>query len=559
MIDLKFKTKSQEMIFCDQSTGQLANAWNLQPATHYDVFIVIENFGDHEAPNVQLNITHGPVGIGFTDQVDLITLDPVGVLVPPGSQATYKFVYQTEPLGYHTCLCAKIVPNINPSIVYSPATYNQCISQNTTVVGIPVGGGATSFLVYGLASPSINLSVTETGAGASWHPKISAPALIPSIGNTTPTSAPFHLNNLTPNHDPYVMSLHVNPIAGASDHTFHIEGKDLAGNSVGSVDIKIQGKPAEMWVAPAPFIYGGYHSQDIRLLDINTNQEKFVGEELDAGTPYNLSVRVYNSSTTPAENTVVKFWSIPGGIASDGIQLLYSKIVTVPGINNGGFIEVPSDTPFTSATIAEHHRCAGVSIYNSLSPLCATDANTAAETQMLINNTSYIPSCAAWRNTNSKTAKAGSKIKTPIELGIYHKDFGPGPVEIVVQHNHIPIDWYKNTKVIEIMNMHKSAGITPNLPIYLWPALKETLKMIDLKTRISMKPKSQVEGKYKNGIFIINPKEGIKASFIISMEIPKSLKSGDIILMKVIANYAKSGKLPVRSVEFLEILHVTGN
>ena len=234
------------------------------------------------------------------------------------------------------------------------------------------------------------------------------------------------------------------------------------------------------------------------------------------------------------------------------------KTITVPprvGINDG-WIKVDSDTDFISASQAEHHRCAGVSIYNPLSTLCANDANTAGETQLLINNTSYIPSCAAWRNTDSADVTAGGIIRHQFGLGKYHRIFGPGPVEIEVQTLHVPIEWYKNRRVIEIQDMLRSGGVKHNSPMFLWPAFKDTLKGADLKIGFKMSPNSRVEGITKGDRFIIKPKEDVEASFIVSGKVPKAMNHGDVILMKVIAHYPQTGKLPGRSVEFLQVFHV---
>jgi len=167
------------------------------------------------------------------------------------------------------------------------------------------------------------------------------------------------------------------------------------------------------------------------------------------------------------------------------------------------------------------------------------------------------PGCSAWRNTDSLPVFAGGPYHIKLNLGIYKKVFGPGPVEINMIAKHVPVEWQKDTKAIETEKLLKSIGVERRMPLYLLPAFRETHAPIDLKPQFKMDEKSKAQGKGTGSKFLIEPVAEQDAPFTISGTVPKETKNGDIILVTVTAKYPGNKKSPAKSIEFLAALHVT--
>jgi aspartate 1-decarboxylase len=129
-------------------------------------------------------------------------------------------------------------------------------------------------------------------------------------------------------------------------------------------------------------------------------------------------------------------------------------------------------------------------------------------------------------------------------------------VEIILQTLYVPVEWNKNAEVIKTESILKSTGNQGKIPLYMLHSLREIMKPIDIKANLKSKNAVKIEsGKSKN-TFIIHPKE-IQTQIEINGEMPKDTKNGDVVLVKITANYPKFEKTPAKSVEFLEVLHVT--
>ena len=92
---------------------------------------------------------------------------------------------------------------------------------------------------------------------------------------------------------------------------------------------------------PQPYIGNGtYQSPDIILTDSSGNPVMLGGQpmgpwdtQLAPNTNYGLSAHIHNDSGVAAPDTVVRFWSFAGGVASAG-TLLSEVVATDPGGRN---------------------------------------------------------------------------------------------------------------------------------------------------------------------------------------------------------------------------------
>jgi hypothetical protein len=556
---LTFKTLPQQMIFVDPVTLAFTNANTLLPNKDYDVYFTLQNDSPVAVANVTVSITHSAFGIGLPGGNTLLT-PPVVIfaIVPPmafgiNGQATAKFTFHT-PAGGHGCLVAKIDSN------------GVCLNQNSSVIGVPSGATSTTgFLVFGNTSSNVTLTLTEkietaggitnVPPGPGWSPKMIAP---PGFGPAAPTVSPLMLTGLVAT-DFYNVGLQVSIPAGAVDsHIFHIIGKDTnTGAYLGEVEIRL--KPAGANLEPSrPFIFGGYQSEDVILTDPLTGIDVPLGGApggawdtlLRANTNYGFSARVHNDSNTPAVNTVVRFWKFPGGVSSAG-TLVDIQTVTVPANSS---VIVHSAHPFISAP-SQQHACAVVSIYNALGGRCNVDAV----------NSINVPDpgsdghigCSAWRNTDSMWAHLGFPWSFELDFGLQNRTWGPGPVEIKVLAHHVPFDWMKNPKFIETDTMLNAAGVRAKKTMFLLPSIRETFKKVDLDIKMKTYEGKQIEPAKDKSAFAMVLAKGKKTAFEIAGNIPKDAKKGDILLVKITANYPKTDNTPAKNIEFLQVLHVT--
>ena len=558
---LSFLTNPQQMIFVDTVSGTLTSAGSLLPNHDYYVFFTIQNDGNNAEFNVVISLTHSPFGIGLPGGTNLMTPNPIIIpMVPPAAfgvngQALASFTYSTPP-GGHACIVARIVSN------------GICLNQNTTVIGVPSGASSiTSFMVYGAMSSNVRLQLTETidtlggiinvPPGPSWTPRMIAP---PGFGPNVPTASPLILTGLASTGF-YSVGLQVTIPAGATDaHIFNIKGYDNVTNAyLGEVDIRLE--PASIpVVACNPFIFGGYQSADIILIDPLTGTEVPLGGApggawdtlLRANTNYGFAANIHNASPTPAVNTVVRFWQFPGGLASIG-TLVDVKTVTIQANNS---LVVHSDHPFHSPPL-NHHSCAVVSIYNAMASTCNIDAVTAVQVPNP-GGPGHI-GCSAWRNTDSMWVYIGLPWHFNLDIDSYEilsPDPG-GPVEINMIAQHVPFDWMKNPKYLETDALLKAADIHANKPMFLLPDLRKTFKNIDLNMKVKMQEGGKIEYNKEKSAYSISLFKGCKTEFEIAGDIPKNAKKGDIILVNVTALYPKSKRAAAKTIEYLQVLHIT--
>jgi hypothetical protein len=556
---LSFLTKPQQMIFVDPVTHAFTNANSLLPNKDYDVYFTIQNDSPVAILGETVSLSHSAFGIGLPGGNTLFTPPTVTfAVIPPkafgiNGQATGTFIFHS-PAGGHGCIVAKINSN------------GVCLNQNSSVISVPAGAPSTTgFLVFGHAAPNVTLTLTEkvdtagvisnATAANTWKPKMIAP---PGFGPAVPTASPLLLHGLIAT-DFYTVGLLVDPaLSQTLTHIFTIVGTNTnTGAYIGEVVLRLV--PSAVVLDPCrPFIFGGYQSADVILIDPLTNIEVPLGGApggawdtlLRANTNYGFAARVHNDSDTPAVNTVVRFWNFPGGVAANG-TLVDIQTVIVPA---NGFIIVHSAHPFHSAPLNQHN-CAVVSIYNAMAGRCTIDAVTAVDVPDPGYN-GYI-SCSAWRNTDSMYVHIGFPWKFYVDLGLPHPIWGPGPVEIKVIAQHVPFDWIKKPKFIETDAMLKSAGVQTDKAMFLLPALRETFKDIDLDIKVKMKEGGKMEHGIDKFSHAISLAKGTKTAFEVAGTIPKDAKEGDIMLVKVTAHYPKTKLATAKNIEFLQVLHVT--
>jgi hypothetical protein len=229
-------------------------------------------------------VQHSAFGIGAPGGTSGI-VQPSPVDVPPAGPggpglATVSFQFHTPP-GGHGCLSAQIMPN------------GAILAQNTDIASLPVGTtSAYSFLVYNpnTAPEEMTLRLVErSGSGGavpaanSWHPLFVAPPLTAPSG-ANPTA--YLLQLATKSF--YAVNIQVTiPPAATQSHGFHITGW-VKGAEVGEVDITIR-PVTGAWVAPDPYVHGGYQSADVILYDPLTHHPVPLGGA--PGVPWDTVLR----------------------------------------------------------------------------------------------------------------------------------------------------------------------------------------------------------------------------------------------------------------------------
>ena len=368
-------------------------------------------------------------------------------------------------------------------------------------------------------------AVLPAGSPLSWHPLMIAPAGTGPIG---PHASPITLS-LTPNVFDSV-GLQVTVPNGANvAHVFSIVGT-VNGVYEGEVDIVVN--PVAGLVPPDPFVNGGYQSADILLFDANNNAVPLGGQPnaqwdtlLVPNTPYKISGVVHNDSTTPAVNTVVRFWSIPGGVATAG-TLLSVVTVTVPANSS---VQVNSPVPFTSAP-AGQHRCAAVSVYNSQSLHATVDPSTAA--QIPDPNADVAHSNSAWRNTDSMFIIIGRPWTFTVQGTLLANE--KVPLKVTANAVLAAATLEKTPAALAVNQTLLASGAKPTLPVFLNPTVRATLPPANLQIQVGA----------------AKPVANQLAEFTLSGVTPADAKVGDRYLVTVGAQYGN------RTVDFLHTLYV---
>ncbi len=549
---LSFQTKNQQFVFVDPTAtppNSVIDPEDALPNHLYDVFLVVQNTDSVEYPKVQVSVTHGAFGIGALGGISGLT-QPAPVAVPPDAfaiagTATVSFTF-TTPAGGHGCLYAQMASSTAPG---APTVTAQ---QNVTVISCPSGAQSNlSFLVFGAAAAeAMVLTLTEylslpngpvvikPGSAQSWKPTLIAP---PNTNPTNPVTGPTSVSvtlTLAANNLVYLVGLQVTiPSTDKTTHVFNIVGT-VAGQYEGEVDITVSAVAG--FVAPDPYMYGGYQSPDVLIFDGGT-EIQWGGPPTGSGPTllqpnqsYKLSAVVHNDSATAAANTVVSFWQLPSGVGATGGTLIDTVTANVPA---NGSVQVNSTLPFVSAPAGEH-RCAVVSIYNAQSPNDMVFALTSNEIPNpdTTTNQPQTHSASAWRNTDSMFIFIGK----PWTFAVRGDAMAPRTVTATA--TLVAAGFEQTPAAVSLRQQLQQAGARTDYPLYLAPTLRAKLPAADLKIQV---------GAAKTVTTVLADKTTIQANeFAISGVVPANANPGDIFLVLVSAQYAD------KAVEFLESLCV---
>lgn len=566
-MSLTFYTQPHQMTFVDP-LGNVESASALHPSTSYQVYFVIQNDGTALERNVQVEVTHSAFGINLPGGATQIA-QPKPVDVPPkgpggNGLATVMFEFAT-PAGGHGCLSAKILPA-------GPA-----LPQNMDIAGVPVGQVSNlSFLVFNPTSApqAITLKLTETetdlsGATISvppaqtWDPRFVAPSDTTPSGSN-PSAYELHLN--ANSYRSIGMEVQV-PATAANQHGFRVDGY-VAGQFVNSIWRDLKPIPVAEYAPPEPYVIGGWQSPDIILRypydPANPASGAVIPLGGDPGHPkdttltpkqkYGFGARVHNASRTIAKHVQVYFWDSGGGTGGMG-SLIDVQTVTVPA---GGCAEVYAAKPFVGPSVSQHSKCAVIGIYDSLAKTCnhAWPTNTLPEITPCNKR-----SCSAWRNTVARIIC----LKEPWHIYLYTRYWlpSPPPVDVDVRAFLVEAEWARTEEVQAIANRIRENPIWRSTPLYLLPEIRERLAPMNLE---DIKLEIVSEAPTERAHARIPAAQGFRLSpvaqrrtipFEISGVAPARAQKGDVLLVEVTAHYPETENDPGRSIQYLEILHLT--
>jgi hypothetical protein len=305
---------------------------------------------------------------------------------------------------------------------------------------------------------------------------------------------------------------------------------------------------------PQPYITNGTgHSPDVILTDSSGNTVPVAGlpngdTQLAPSTPYALSAHIHNDSGVVAPDTVVRFWSFPGGVGSAGILL--SEVAVTIGL---GVTPVNSPVPFTSAP-AGQHRCAVVSLADPEAPYINVDATSAVQVPdpTIAQPTGSGHYASAWRNTDSSLVGANIRWHLNFTAETLIKD--PVPVKVRVTTARVPADFAQSDLTAELRDDLRVLGATPRTPLFLAPRVRAQLEPAhELEIAVSVpkeEPERLREGEHRQ----LETRHEEPAHFTVHGRIPEDAKPGEVFLVDVGAQY-EAGE--ARNIGWLQVLYVT--
>jgi len=147
----------------------------------------------------------------------------------------------------------------------------------------------------------------------------------------------------------------------------------------------------------------------------------------------------------------------------------------------------------------------------------------------------------------------GAPWHLDISLGDLHVYAG-APIGIQLNTQHVAANFAQDSKVLEIVKAN--TRIYSKTPPYLIPALREKLPSVDLKPVVALVSKGKIAPQKAGGGYVLNFDNKAETDFTVSGVVPADAKPGDTFLVQLTAQYPQTGRLPARSVGFLEILIV---
>ena len=334
---------------------------------------------------------------------------------------------------------------------------------------------------------------------------------------------------------------------------YAIGGQNFNSPALGTVEAYTVGTGL---TKPDPYIGDGtYQSPDIILLDSSNNPVPIGGRPggvwdtlLIPNTHYGIKAIVYNDSTVPAANTIVRFWHFPGGVGTVGAQIDV-QTVTIPASSS---FAVTSANPFKSGGPGEHE-CVAVSVANPASSYFSTDPTTATA---VIDPTAPHPANSdhfgsAWRNTNSISIPRGGIWNFPFRASLGNLE--PVRVKISVTANKVAKDWDQAGEAAGLRKALEVTGADLRMPLFMVPELRAKLPVADLKLAINLHGKALASGGVEQHVTL---EPGIATTFKVSGTVPADAVTGDLFLLNVAAQYPATSRTQEAAVEYLEFIYV---
>lgn len=301
------------------------------------------------------------------------------------------------------------------------------------------------------------------------------------------------------------------------------------------------------------YITGGYESPDILLFTPFSTSSLGalvpIGSwdtSVSTGVHYGFAAVVHNESAYEV-STKVTFWNIPGGVGTSG-AMLDTQTVIIPATSS---LTVFSSMPFINTG---GHTCAVVSIDTDDSP-CQFAPTSSADSVNIPNPLPIGHNCSAWRNTNTISVSPGTEWNFEIALGdIQH--YGEAQIAIEFNVQHAAADFARNEEAFEVIKRHQR--IYAKTPPYLIPVLRKKLPVADLKPVIKLVSKGEIEERNGEG-YLLRFADKTATGFKVAGVVPADAKAGDTFLVQLTAHYPKTGRVPAKSIGFLQILVVRDN
>ncbi|SHN33294.1 hypothetical protein [Mucilaginibacter sp. OK098] len=301
------------------------------------------------------------------------------------------------------------------------------------------------------------------------------------------------------------------------------------------------------------YITGGYESPDILLFTPFSTSALGTLVPIGSwdtsvlpGVHYGFAAVVHNDSAYEV-STKVTFWNIPGGAGTLGV-MLDTQTVIIPASSSA---TVFSSLPFINTG---GHTCAVVSIDTDDSP-CQFDPASSADSIHIPSPLPVGHNCSAWRNTNTIFVLPGAPWHFEIGLGDIHH-YGEAQIGIQFEVQHAAADFARNEKDFEVIKAHRR--IYAKTPPYLIPVLRKKLPSADIKPVVTLVSKGEIQDRQGEG-YLLTFADKAETGFKVSGVVPANAKAGDTFLVQLTAHYPKTGRVPARSVGFLQILVVKDN
>ena len=268
---------------------------------------------------------------------------------------------------------------------------------------------------------------------------------------------------------------------------------------------------------------------------------------------YTLKAVIHNDppATTSAYNTIVRFWSFPGGVGTAGTLLS-----EVPSTIQPGGTTVQSPTLFPTG-VAGTHQCAVVSLSDAAAPFINVDATTAGQVPDPTipqpgGSTHY---ASAWRNTDSMSVGSGHIWHLPFTLFPWFRE--ELPVHIEVKTAKVPLRLEETGEAAKLKEELQFMGAQPHLPLFLAPRVRSGLKAApELEISISAHGKDEFKPLGDDERHELRTSHERPAHFTVRGRIPEDARVGEAFLVDVGAHYPEAEGRPARTIRWLEVLYV---